>query len=246
MGWVHYTFPDVYYGKIVAHEVGASFSERCYDDFTRFLREVLPDDNKMVDNFYRTKKLVQGLSLPVEKINCCNNNCMIYWGDDSSLTSCKFCNHPLFKRKRELGKHKKIKNKNVPFKRMYYFSLSPRLQWLYASEATTAHMRWPDEHIQEGGTMCHPFDYEPWKHFSRVHPSFASESRNVRLGLCADGFQPFGQVGQQYSSWPIIVTPYNLPPWMNMQEAYLFLSIIFLEPNNPKNKIDVFLQTLIA
>ena len=70
------------------------FSERCYDDFIRFLREVLPDDNKMIDNFYRTKKLVQGLGLPVEKIDRCNNNCMIYWGDDNALTSCKFCNHP--------------------------------------------------------------------------------------------------------------------------------------------------------
>ena len=54
------------------------FSERFYDDFIRFLREVLRDDNKMIDNFYRTKKLVKGLSLPVEKIDCCNNNCMIY------------------------------------------------------------------------------------------------------------------------------------------------------------------------
>ena len=41
------------------------FSETCYDDFIQFLQEVLPDDNKMVDNFYRTKKLVQGLGLPV-------------------------------------------------------------------------------------------------------------------------------------------------------------------------------------
>ena len=54
------------------------FSKRCYDDFIRFLREVLPDDNKMIHNFYRTKKLVQGLGLPVEKIDCFNNNCMIY------------------------------------------------------------------------------------------------------------------------------------------------------------------------
>ena len=34
------------------------FSERCYDDLIRFLQEVLPYDNKMIDNFYRTKKLV--------------------------------------------------------------------------------------------------------------------------------------------------------------------------------------------
>ena len=27
------------------------FSERCFDEFTQFLQEVLPEDNKMVDNF---------------------------------------------------------------------------------------------------------------------------------------------------------------------------------------------------
>ena len=75
---------------------------------------------------------------------------------------------------------------------MYYFPLSSRLQRLYALKAAAAHMRWHDEHIQEDGAMCHPFDYEAWKNFSHVHPSFASESRNVRLELCIDGFQPFG------------------------------------------------------
>ena len=94
--------------------------------------------------------------------------------------------------------------------------------------------------------MCHPSNYEAWKHFSRTHHSFTSECRNVRLGLCTDGFQPFGQSGQQYSSWSVIVTPYNFPPWMCMKEAYMFLSVIVPGPNNPKNKIDVFLQPLIA
>ena len=118
------------------------FSERCFDDFTKFLHEVLPKDNKMVANSYRTKKLVQGLALPVEKIDCCKNSCMIYWGEDILLTSCKFCNHPRFKNKR--GSRKP--NNNVSHKIMYYFALSPRLQQLYASEATTTHMRWHDEH----------------------------------------------------------------------------------------------------
>ena len=31
-----------------------------------------------------------------------------------------------------------------------------------------------------------------------------------------------------------------------MQEAYMFLSVIIRRPNNPKNKIDVFLQHLIV
>ena len=42
-------------------------SERCFDDFTQFLHEVLPEDNKMLAKFYRTEKLVQGLILPIGK-----------------------------------------------------------------------------------------------------------------------------------------------------------------------------------
>ena len=68
----------------------------------------------------------------------------------------------------------------------------------------------------------------------------------MRLGLCTDGFQPYGQSGQQYSSWPVILTPYNLPPWMCMKEEYIFLTVIVPGPKNPKNKLDVFLQPLIA
>ena len=39
---------------------------------------------------------------------------------------------------------------------------------------------------------------------------------------------------------------YNLSLWMCMKEAYMFLSVIVPGPNNPKNKIDVFLQSLIV
>ncbi|KAI5677671.1 hypothetical protein M9H77_08621 [Catharanthus roseus] len=47
------------------------------------------------------------------------------------------------------------------------------------------------------------------------------QTRNVRLGLCMDGFLPFRMVGNTYSSWPVIVTPYNLPPWMYMKKEVL-------------------------
>ncbi|XP_058000739.1 uncharacterized protein LOC131178813 [Hevea brasiliensis] len=129
---------------------------------------------------------------------------------------------------------------------MYYFPLTPRLQKLYASEATAAKMRWHAEHNIEDDVMCHLSDSEAWKHFNRTHPMFAVEIRNVRLGLCTDEFQPFGQSGQQYSCWPVIITPYNLPPGMCMKEPYLFLSIIVPGPQNPKHRLDVYLQPLIV
>ncbi|XP_039118907.1 uncharacterized protein LOC120255075 [Dioscorea cayenensis subsp. rotundata] len=93
--------------------------------------------------------------------------------------------------------------------------------------------------------MHHCSDSPAWKHFNNTHPTFASESRNVRLGLCTDGFQPFGQTGQQYSSWPVIVTPYNLPPSLCMKEEYMFLTIIVPGPKSPKDMLDVYLQPFI-
>ncbi|XP_050211492.2 uncharacterized protein LOC126661677 [Mercurialis annua] len=220
------------------------FSERLYDELCKFLSEVLPTDNVMTDSFYSTKKLVRKLGLPVEVIDCCKQGCMLFWNEDIGLNSCKVCGHPRFKKQGRGSNKRKI---NIPYMKMHYFPLTPRLQRLYASHATSNHMRWHGEHEwEEDGVMRHCSDSPAWKHFNEANPSFASEVRNVRLGLCTDGFQPFGQTGRQYSSWPVIVTPYNLPPGMCMKEEYMFLTAIIPGPKNPKDKLDVFLQPLIA
>ncbi|XP_050233237.1 uncharacterized protein LOC126681730 [Mercurialis annua] len=96
------------------------------------------------------------------------------------------------------------------------------------------------------GKMCQPSDSPAWKHFSKLHTEFAEEIRNIRLGLCTDGFQPFGAFGQNYSSWPVILTPYNLPPGMCMKDEFMFLTVIVPGPRNPKHQMDIFLQPLIA
>ncbi|KAK4403018.1 hypothetical protein Sango_1042500 [Sesamum angolense] len=60
--------------------------------------------------------------------------------------------------------------------------------------------------------MCHPSDAEAWKHFDWMYPDFAKESRNIRLGLCTDGFTLHCQYGHTYSCWPVIIMSYNLFP----------------------------------
>nr|GMC66417.1 uncharacterized protein LOC109166774 [Ipomoea batatas] len=72
--------------------------EQCFDAFCQLFKDGLPEDNNMVDSFYQTKKLIQGLGLPVEKIDCCRLGCMLYWGDDKELNQCKFCQQPSMKR----------------------------------------------------------------------------------------------------------------------------------------------------
>ncbi|XP_050238349.1 uncharacterized protein LOC126687835 [Mercurialis annua] len=214
------------------------------DDTCRLLQELLPENNKMPKFFANIKKLVKGLGLPVEVIECCLHNCMIYWGADEDLTHYKVCTFPRWK---PVTKSNSAKRRaNVPYKKMFYFPLTPRLQRLYASKATAKHMTWHAEHEMEDEKMCHPSDSPAWKRFSELHTDFADETRNIRLGLCTDGFQPFGSFGTQYSSWPVIVTPYNLPPGMCMKDEFMFLTILVPGPGNPKDQMDIFLQPLIA
>ena len=129
---------------------------------------------------------------------------------------------------------------------MHYFPLTLRLQRLYALEATIESMRWHDDHFVEDGEMRHCFDSPTWKHFNAMHPSLAVESHDVILGLCTNGFQQFMQFWSQHSSWPVILTPYNLPLEMCIKEQYMFLTAIVLSPRNLKDKLDVYLQPLIS
>lgn len=48
-----------------------------------------------------------------------------------------------------------------------------------------------------------------------------------------------------YSIWPVIVIPYNLPPWYVMKQSNFILSLIVLGPKGLGNKIDVYMQPLI-
>ena len=93
--------------------------------------------------------------------------------------------------------------------------------------------------------MTHSSHGEAWHHFDRTYSDFASDPHNIRLGLCADGFTPNNQFSKPYSCWSVVVTPYNLQPEMCMKDPYLFLTCIIPSPDNPKAKIDIYLQLLI-
>ncbi|KAI0504324.1 hypothetical protein KFK09_015276 [Dendrobium nobile] len=214
----------------------------CFNDVIGLMKETNPADNIIPSDLYRTKKLVSKLGLTATKIDCCINGCMLYYKDDAAEVTCHICNAPRFKQ--NSGKQRRPK-KDVPYSRLFYLPIIPRLQRLYASMSSADHMRWHKEKIAKSDILSHPSDAEAWKHFDRVHPSFAAEPRNIRLGLCTDGFTPYSQTATPYSCWPVILTPYNLPPEMCMTTPFMFLTLIIPGPHNPKAKIDIYLQPLI-
>ncbi|GLT44402.1 hypothetical protein SLA2020_183040 [Shorea laevis] len=97
----------------------------------------------------------------------------------------------------------------------------------------------------ESEKIVYIVDTEAWKHFDHTYPNFALDLRNVRLGLCTDGFTPFGYTTALYSCWLVFLTIYNLPPSMCMKLESVFLSIIIQGPQSPGKNIDVMLCPLI-
>ncbi|KAK4383118.1 hypothetical protein Sango_2808100 [Sesamum angolense] len=93
--------------------------------------------------------------------------------------------------------------------------------------------------------MCHPSDVVAWKHFDQMYLDFVEEPRNVRLGLCIDGFAPHSQYNRTYSCWPTFITPYNFSSNMCMSSEYMFLNMVIPGPSNLKCLIDVYLELLI-
>jgi len=208
----------------------------------QLMGETMPKNQQMINNFFEAKKLVEKLGLGCTKIDCCSKGCMLYYKENShkSITNCSICGMDRYKTITRRGIQKKI-----VVKKMWYFHIIPRLKRLYSSMATAPHMRWHSENQRDPSILCHPSDGEAWKHFDRMHPEFSEDPRNVKLGLCADGFNPFGQYGKSFSCWLVILTPYNLPPSMCMKREFMFLTVLIPSPSNPKHKIDVFLQPLI-
>ena len=204
------------------------------------------ENARLPKSFYEAKKTINKLGLNYKTIHACPNDCMLYWGDDVDRSECKTCNTSRWKKEAnsdESGGKKKRKKK--PAKVLRYFPLTPRLQRLFMSSKLAEHMKWHVTDKNPDGLLRHPRDGEAWKSFDSDNPEFAQEPRNVRLGLATDGFNPFGTMSTKYSIWPVLLVPYNFPPWMCMKQTSFMLSMIIPGKKMPGNNIDVYLQPLV-
>src|SRR4051812_32075815 len=114
---------------------------------------------------------------------------------------------------------------------MRYFPLTPRLKRLFSSRHTAHDMRWHNaKRPNENGVLIHPVDGQAWKTFDQRYPTFAADPRNVRRGLATDGFNPFGNMSVSYSMWPVMLVPYNMPPWKCMKSKNMMLSLLIPGP----------------
>jgi ssDNA-binding Zn-finger/Zn-ribbon topoisomerase 1 len=225
------------------------WSDKSFSMLLDLLRDALPEGNVLPESYYETKKMISGLGLGYEKIHACPNDCILYWDKHIKDQVCPKCGTSRWKTTNEdvqtTGKETSEKRKNLPAKILRWFPLKPRLQRLFMSSKISESMRWHHDGRVNDGSLRHPADSLAWKEFDSRYKTFSSDARNVRLGVASDGFNPFKTMSITHSTWPVILIPYNLPPWMCMKQSFFMLSLLIPGPKGPGNNIDVYLQPLV-
>ena len=105
-----------------------NMSHECFESLLKAIKSMLPDGEKLPDNYYFCKKMVKKLGLGYQKIDACPNDCMLFYKENEHKTKCTLCSHDQFKPNKEGLTTKKT---NIPFKILRYFPITHRLKRLY-------------------------------------------------------------------------------------------------------------------
>src|SRR5438045_8692911 len=102
--------------------------QACFNTLLQGWYDSLPVGNLMPRTLYTAKKEVELLGLSSVTYDVCPSGCMLYYGDDAGLDSCKF--YPA-QRYKTIERQRKTIHK--PVKKMYYFHIRERLRRLFES-----------------------------------------------------------------------------------------------------------------
>ncbi|XP_066364931.1 uncharacterized protein [Miscanthus floridulus] len=148
--------------------------------------------SELPKSYDEAKKYLGELGLGFENIHVCKNNCVLFRKRYYKENVCPVCKASRWQ--------DETRNKRVPHKVLRHFPLLPRLKRIFASKRTSEETQWHKKmRTPVNNVMSHPADGEAWKEFDTREPTFADDSRNLRLALATDGFNPFGNMSTQYS-----------------------------------------------
>jgi hypothetical protein len=97
-------------------------SETSYDIIVKCVRSILPEGNRLKENFNTTKSMIRSFSLEYQKIDMCPNFMHVYYLENADLTMSRTCEHawynPITGKGRTYVAHRKLR----------YFSITLRMQ----------------------------------------------------------------------------------------------------------------------
>ena len=209
--------------------------------FAILSKSMLPKVNSLPTSEYQASKVLKRLGLAYNTIHCCPGpkTCVLFRGEDyKDLESCPVCGA---NRYRLVGKTK------VPLRVLRHFPLIPRLQRNFSTPVQASYMTWHARHRSDDDVMRGAVDGYQWRYVDwKWQEEFAFEHRNLRLGLATDGVNPFSIKRSTWSTWPVLILNYNLPPWMTTKKHFIMLALIIPGKKSVTgDNFDVYLQPLL-
>ena len=135
--------------------------------------------------------------------------------------------------------------KRIPTKVLWYFPPIPRFKRMFQSPKIAKDLKWHAKGRENNGKLRHPMNSPTWQLVNQMWPEFASDCRNLRLAISADGINPHSSMTSRHSCWPVLTITYNLPPWLCMKRKFMMLSLLISGPRQPGKDIDVYLAPLV-
>ncbi|XP_019181675.1 PREDICTED: uncharacterized protein LOC109176735 [Ipomoea nil] len=191
------------------------WSDKSFTELLELLKDMIPSDNELPNSTYEAKKLLCPLSVDIERIHACSNDCILYWKEYKDLHVCPKCGTSRYKKKDvdDVCENKK----GPPAKVLWYLPVIPRFKRMFANPREAKNLQWHAIGRKEDGKLRHPADSPQWRNIDR----------------------------SRHSTWPVLLVVYNLPPWLCMKRKYIMLSLLISGPKQPGNDIDVYLAPLI-
>jgi hypothetical protein len=138
------------------------------------------------------------------------------------------------------------KKRKIPALVIWYLPVIDHLKRVFSNPRDAELVRWHSEKCRKNDEeIRHPADGTQWNFFDLQYKAFGLESRNIRFALSTDGMNPFGENRTVHSTWPVILTMYNLLTWLCHKRKYLMLSILIQGPKQAGIAIDVFVEPLM-
>jgi hypothetical protein len=95
--------------------------------------------------------MLTGLGMDYEKIDVCQDNCMLFWKEHINENKCFKCGKCRFFEVINADGEEVMTE--IAYKQLRYMSFTPRLKRLFISKKTALHMRWHKEGEHENNNV---------------------------------------------------------------------------------------------
>ena len=218
-------------------------SNHCANELFSILHlHLLPENNTLPKTYHAAKTLTSKLDLTYNTIHACEKGCVLFHGPHANALRCPKCGG---------RRYEDEDRRALPVKVLRHFPIIPRLQRMFCSPAISKLMLWHAQNQSNrpggDGLVRHPCDSKAWQHFhSNVYPSFNIDPRNAHFTLAADGVNPFKQNRSSWSTWPVLLLNYNLPPWLSTKKFFLLLALLIPGRESVMSQVfDMYLEPLV-